>query len=253
MLAFVMLWAYFSFSQYLIIYSGNLPEEITWYTRRLQHRLAVDRHGARAVAFRGAVPHPAVAAVKRNPQLLVKVAIGIIVVRLIDLFWLIAPEFHRDGFVAQLARRRCCRCRSAASGSAASSGSSAAGRCCRSTIRSSTRRSARSSRRRRSVRYERRMRTHLESIDQPTVHHEETDVNIRAIFGFAGALAVAGDRHSPRGLGPLRVLRLTARQRDVRTGLAARDRRSAPAARAAAAGRPAPGRRGIPGARRTPS
>ena len=35
MLAFVMLWAYFSFSQYLIIYSGNLPEEITWYTRRL--------------------------------------------------------------------------------------------------------------------------------------------------------------------------------------------------------------------------
>ena len=35
MLAFVMLWAYFSFSQYLIIYSGNLPEEITWYTHRL--------------------------------------------------------------------------------------------------------------------------------------------------------------------------------------------------------------------------
>ena len=33
-------------------------------------------------------------------------------------------------------------------------------------------------------------RTHLESIDQPTVHHEETDVNIRALFGFAGALTV---------------------------------------------------------------
>jgi hypothetical protein len=29
---------------------------------------------------------------------------------------------------------------------------------------------------------------HLESIDQPTVHHEETDVNIRAIFGFGAAL-----------------------------------------------------------------
>ena len=29
---------------------------------------------------------------------------------------------------------------------------------------------------------------HLESIDQPTVHHEETDVNIRAIFGFGGVL-----------------------------------------------------------------
>ena len=33
-------------------------------------------------------------------------------------------------------------------------------------------------------------RTHLESIDQPTVHHEETDVNIRALFLFAGALTV---------------------------------------------------------------
>jgi hypothetical protein len=31
-------------------------------------------------------------------------------------------------------------------------------------------------------------RTHLESIDQPTVHHEETDVNIRAVFGFAAGL-----------------------------------------------------------------
>ena len=32
--------------------------------------------------------------------------------------------------------------------------------------------------------------SHLASIDQPTVHHEETDVNIRAIFGFAGGLVV---------------------------------------------------------------
>ena len=31
MLAFVMLWAYFSFSQFLIIWAGNLPEEIPWY------------------------------------------------------------------------------------------------------------------------------------------------------------------------------------------------------------------------------
>ena len=35
MLALVMLWAYLSFSQYLIIYSGNLPQEVTWYVRRL--------------------------------------------------------------------------------------------------------------------------------------------------------------------------------------------------------------------------
>ena len=34
MLAFVMLWAYMSFSQFLIIWSGNLTEEIPWYLRR---------------------------------------------------------------------------------------------------------------------------------------------------------------------------------------------------------------------------
>jgi hypothetical protein len=35
MLTFVMVWAYFSFSQWLIIWAGNLPEEITRYLRRL--------------------------------------------------------------------------------------------------------------------------------------------------------------------------------------------------------------------------
>src|SRR5262249_54945068 len=34
-LTFVMFWAYFSFSQWLIIWAGNLPEEISWYLRRL--------------------------------------------------------------------------------------------------------------------------------------------------------------------------------------------------------------------------
>ena len=33
-------------------------------------------------------------------------------------------------------------------------------------------------------------RPHLESVDQPSVHHEESDVNVRAIFGFAAGLLV---------------------------------------------------------------
>jgi hypothetical protein len=97
MLAFVMLWAYFSFSQYLIIWSGNLPEEITWYMHRLQS-------GWRAVALVLVVFHFAVPfvlllsrAVKREPETILKVAAAILVARVIDLFWLIAPEFHREG------------------------------------------------------------------------------------------------------------------------------------------------------------
>ena len=97
MLAFVMLWAYFSFSQYLIIWSGNLPVEIAWYLHRLQT-------GWRAVGLTLILCHFAAPfvvllsrRVKREPELLVKVAIGILIVRLIDLFWLIAPEFHQTG------------------------------------------------------------------------------------------------------------------------------------------------------------
>jgi len=97
MLAFVMLWAYFSFSQYLIIWSGNLPAEIGWYLHRLQT-------GWRAVGlvlilFHFAAPFIVLLSrrVKREPELLVKVAVGILVVRLVDLFWLIAPEFHQHG------------------------------------------------------------------------------------------------------------------------------------------------------------
>jgi len=36
LLALVMVWAYFSFSQFLIIWAGNLPEEIPWYLVRLR-------------------------------------------------------------------------------------------------------------------------------------------------------------------------------------------------------------------------
>jgi hypothetical protein len=99
MLAFVMLWAYFSFSQYLIIYSGNLPEEITWYMHRLQTGWRFV--GLILVLFHFAIPFLLLLArrVKRTPELLVRIAAGMLIVRLVDLFWLIAPAFHREGLV----------------------------------------------------------------------------------------------------------------------------------------------------------
>jgi len=94
MLAFVMLWAYFSFSQYLIIWAGNLPEEIKWYAHRLDSGWRV--LGLALVVFHFAVPFVLLLsrAVKREPQMLVKVAIGLLIVRGLDLLWLVAPEFH---------------------------------------------------------------------------------------------------------------------------------------------------------------
>lgn len=96
MLAFVMLWAYFSFSQYLIIYSGNLPEEITWYTRRLNTGWRVV--GQALVLIHFAVPFLLLLSrpFKRHGRVLAALAVGILVVRTVDLIWLIAPQFHQQ-------------------------------------------------------------------------------------------------------------------------------------------------------------
>ncbi len=97
MLAFVMLWAYFSFSQYLIIWAGNLPAEIAWY----QHRLDGSWRfiGLGLMLFHFAVPFVLLLSrvVKRTAAILVRVAVGVLIIRIVDLFWLIAPEFHWTG------------------------------------------------------------------------------------------------------------------------------------------------------------
>jgi hypothetical protein len=97
MLAFVMLWAYFSFSQYLIIWSGNLPEEIAWYLHRLQTGWRFI--GLALVVLHFVAPFCLLLSrrVKREAELIVIVAAGILIARVVDLFWLVAPEFHRQG------------------------------------------------------------------------------------------------------------------------------------------------------------
>ena len=97
MLAFVMLWAYFSFSQYLIIWAGNLPLEIAWYLHRLNTSWRFV--GMALILFHFVVPFVLLLsrAVKREAAAIVKVAGWILAARVIDLLWLIAPEFHTGG------------------------------------------------------------------------------------------------------------------------------------------------------------
>ena len=101
MLAFVMLWAYFNFSQFLIIWAGNLPEEIPWYIRRLQGRW--QWVGLMLVVFHFALPFFLLLSrdLKRNSRRLVTVALLVIFMRFIDVIWLIAPEFRGDDFTAR--------------------------------------------------------------------------------------------------------------------------------------------------------
>jgi hypothetical protein len=98
MLAFLMLWAYFSFSQFLIIWSGNIPEEATWYTRRLH--TGWRWVGLALVLLHFALPFVLLLSrdLKRNARLLAVVAIAIIIMRYVDLIWLTGPEFNGGHF-----------------------------------------------------------------------------------------------------------------------------------------------------------
>ncbi len=94
MLALVMLWAYMSFSQYLIIYSGNLPQEITWYVRRLNG--GWQWVGLVLLLFHFALPFALLLSqtLKKNPATISKIAIFIICIRIVDVFWLVEPNFQ---------------------------------------------------------------------------------------------------------------------------------------------------------------
>jgi hypothetical protein len=93
MLTLVMLWAYMSFSQYLIIYSGNLPQEITWYVRRLNG--GWQWVGLALLLFHFALPFALLLSqsLKKNPTTLWAIAIFIICIRVVDVFWLVEPNF----------------------------------------------------------------------------------------------------------------------------------------------------------------
>lgn len=94
LLAFTILWTYMSLSQFLIIWSGNLPEETPWYL----HRQA---GGWNAVAISVIVVQFVLPFflllqrfMKRKIQHLWKVALVIFLLRFVDLFWIIMPAFH---------------------------------------------------------------------------------------------------------------------------------------------------------------
>jgi hypothetical protein len=96
MFAFVMLWAYFSFSQFLIIWSGNLPEEIPWYIERM--RGAWGFVAVLLILVQFAAPFLLLLSrdLKRNARSLAMVAIVVLGMRFFDLLWLIKPgaELH---------------------------------------------------------------------------------------------------------------------------------------------------------------
>jgi hypothetical protein len=93
MLAFTMVWAYFNFSQWLIIWAGNLPAEITFYLKRLRGGWGLI--GLTLVLFHFAIPFGILLSrpFKRDIRRLAWLAAWLIVMRYLDLFWIIEPNF----------------------------------------------------------------------------------------------------------------------------------------------------------------
>ena len=95
MLAFTMVWAYFNFSQWLIIWAGNLPSEITFYMTRLHGGWA--SIGLILVIFGFAVPFAILLSrpFKRDIRQLVWLAVWMLLMRYVDMFWIIEPNFSK--------------------------------------------------------------------------------------------------------------------------------------------------------------
>ena len=95
MLAFTMVWAYFNFSQWLIIWAGNLPSEITFYLARLNGGWGYV--GLILVLFHFAIPFVMLLSrpFKRNIRKLVWLAVWLMLMRYVDLFWIIEANFSK--------------------------------------------------------------------------------------------------------------------------------------------------------------
>jgi hypothetical protein len=95
--AFVLVWAYMAFSQFLIIWSGNLPEEITWYRHRMQG--GWQWMGVALIVFYFTFPFLFLLSrdIKRQGSLLAWVAVAILLMHLVERFWSVVPAFQPAG------------------------------------------------------------------------------------------------------------------------------------------------------------
>jgi hypothetical protein len=97
LLAFTMLWAYVNFSQFLIIWSGNISEETPFYIHRLHGGWGVI--AVALLVFHFALPFALLLSrpLKRNARSLAMVAGLMLVMQLLDLYWLIGPDLLTQG------------------------------------------------------------------------------------------------------------------------------------------------------------
>lgn len=97
MLTFVIFWVYIAFSQFLVIWIGDIPADASWYVVRAAGSWRVVALcvlvGQFAIPFVLLLPRR----LKRRPGALASIGALILVMHIIDVFWLVAPAFHPTG------------------------------------------------------------------------------------------------------------------------------------------------------------
>jgi len=98
LLMFVMIWAYFSFSQLLIVWEGDLAGEITWYIRRMN--TSWGWFGGALIVFQFIIPFLLLLSrpLKRNRKLLAGVVGLLLAMRFVEMFWIVMPSYYQRGF-----------------------------------------------------------------------------------------------------------------------------------------------------------
>jgi hypothetical protein len=98
LLMYVLTWAYLAYTQFLVIWSENLPHEIHWYVPRMQTGWAA--LGIFLIAFHFFLPLLILLsrAAKRSPAMLGAIATALLVAHLADVFWLVIPSVRPGGF-----------------------------------------------------------------------------------------------------------------------------------------------------------
>ncbi len=101
LLTFVILWTYMSFSQFLLVYSGDLQRETPWYVHRLVGGWQYAALAMAALDF--FLPFVLLISrdIKRNPRALTLIGALLVVSHLIAVYWLIMPSYYPDGFYLQ--------------------------------------------------------------------------------------------------------------------------------------------------------
>jgi len=98
LLTFTMLWAYLAYAQLIIIWSGDLPHEISWYLHRIADAWKMIAFGLLIFHFFGPFFLLLFRQTKLRPQALVAIAAVIFIAHIADVWWEVAPSLYQNGF-----------------------------------------------------------------------------------------------------------------------------------------------------------